>query len=122
MAVKNTALNAAGLAKMPALVNELKDTIANAFKELQATVKEYNEKKDKADEIKKKCNDKHKETPRECYLECGNKIEETPEETKKWKAKKGKKPKKAKKDKKDKKDKKEMPAHAKGTPAAAAKK
>jgi hypothetical protein len=87
-AVKNTASNSKNLAKLPGLVNDLKDLIANAFKEIQGAGAEMNENKDKSEEIKKKCTDKKADTPKTCYLECGKEIESSKELEKKWKASK----------------------------------
>ena len=84
MAVRNTITNVNALRKIPGLCNELQETVTNAFKELQETVKEYNEARSRAAEIKQACNEKGKETPKECYLECGKEIEETPELIKRW--------------------------------------
>lgn len=83
-AVKNTASNCKELGKIPALVKDLQSTVTNAIKELQSAGKELNDKKAKLLEIRKKLLEKKANIPRDCYLTCGEKINETAELKKEW--------------------------------------
>lgn len=73
-AVKNTSLNCKNLAKLPGLINDLKDTVTGALADVQGSTKELNAKKDKLSDIGKKCSKDSKKTPKECYLHCGDPI------------------------------------------------
>lgn len=75
-AVKNTATNCKNMAKLPELVTELKDTVADAIAEIQAACKELNAKKGDLANIGKKCAAAKKVSPKDCYLECGDKIDD----------------------------------------------
>lgn len=89
--MKNTASNVKSLGGLPALVNELKESIASSLAEISAASKELS-KANPAD-IRTKCQAKKLTTPTECFKECGGEIKVTPEAKKAWeaerKAKKG---------------------------------
>lgn len=91
-AAKSTTHNTKVLGKLPNLVNELKLTIQSAFEELKEATKELDKSKDKLGDIGKKCNSGGKKSAKECYLHCGQAIQDSPDAKKKWEAsKKGKK-------------------------------
>lgn len=73
-AVKNTATNSKELAKLPAMVNGLKDTVTEALASIQGAGKELNAKKAKLAEIGKDCAAKDKTSPKDCYLAHGDPI------------------------------------------------
>lgn len=83
-AVKNTGTNCKNMAKLPGLVQELKDTVADAISEIQAACKELNAKKGDLGNIGKKCAAAKKVSPKDCYLECGDKIGSAGDDKKKW--------------------------------------
>lgn len=85
--MKNTASNCKSLTGLPSLINELKNIVMNALKELQGAGSELQENLEKAITIKSACNKKGLKTPKECYLECGKPINPTPKEKKEWLAK-----------------------------------
>ena len=95
-AVKNTAINCKHMASLPSLLSDFKDLVFSSIEEIKGAVKELNDKKGKLLQIGKTCQSKKLVTPKECYLECGNKIEVKPEAKKKWE-KESKKRQKAKK-------------------------
>ena len=67
------------------MVNDFKDTIVNALKELQAAASEIS-KASPAD-VRTKCQAKKLTCAVGCYKECGTPIKETPEGKKAWEAK-----------------------------------
>jgi hypothetical protein len=95
-AVKNTGTNCKMMAKLPALITELKDTVADGIAEIQAACKELNAKKGDLGNIGKKCAEKKKVSPKDCYLECGDAIGGDAEAKKKWQKNQTRKKKKAK--------------------------
>ena len=74
-AVRYTASNCSATAKLPGLVKELQTTITDSLAEIQAAAKELGEKQAKMSEIRQKCIDAKCKSAKDCYLECGNKIE-----------------------------------------------
>ena len=103
-AVKNTASNCKHMASLPTLVNDLRKLVTDCITELQSIVKELNNKKTKLADIGKTCQSKKLVLPKECYLECGDKIDSSAEKKKEWDKNKGKGKKKGnKKDTKGKK-------------------
>lgn len=78
---------------LPALVNDLKNSIADSLLEVQGAAKELGSAN--PGDIRTKCQAKKHVTPQACYKECGAEIKVTPELKKKWEAKrKSKAPKK----------------------------
>ena len=73
-AIKNTTSNVRAVAKLPTLVNDFKDTVMGAITNIQAAVKEINNKKGKMVDIGNKCAGKNLTSSRECYQECGDPI------------------------------------------------
>ena len=71
---------------IPNLVDELKNTLKDCLAELQNASKELETKGSRINDISQECNDKGCNTPKDCYLQCGDEIKVTPEEKKKWKA------------------------------------
>ena len=84
MAVKNTAINCKHMANLPKFLNDFKDLVKCSLEEIKGAVKEINEKKAKLLQLTKACETKKFTLPKDCYVEWGNKIVETPEAKKRW--------------------------------------
>lgn len=82
-ALKNVTTNCRQLAKIPALVMELKDTVMGSLQEIMDAGKEIEAKKDKMLECATKLMKEGKKTPKDCYLCSGDAIKCTPEDKKK---------------------------------------
>ena len=67
------------------MVNDLKDTIVNALKELQGAAGELS--KASPVDIRTKCQAKKLTTAVACFKECAAPVKETPEGKKEWEAK-----------------------------------
>lgn len=98
--------NCASLGGLPNLVKELGENIKDALLEIKKATDEVNENKAKLKDFSQECKKAKKETPRDCYLLVGKKIEKTPALIKEWK--------KNHPDKKKKAGKKEKTAATKG--------
>lgn len=94
--MKNTASNVKSIGGLPSLVNDLKDTIVNALKELQGAAGEI--AKASPVDVRTKCQAKKLTTAVQCHAECGAAVKASAEDKKAWEAaqKKKKKPVKAK--------------------------
>ena len=84
MAVKNTAFNCKQMGNLPKYLNELKDLVKCCLEEIMSAIKEINDKKSKLLQIGNICESKKFSILKDCYSECGFKIEVTPEAKKKW--------------------------------------
>jgi len=84
IAVKNTAVNCKHMANLPSLLTDLKDLVTNSLLSRSKAQSKRSTIKNKLLQIGKTCESKKLKTPKDCYVECGNKIEVTSEAKKKW--------------------------------------